>query len=193
MPFRVLFFKKMFTGITEETAKVLDFSENILSVARPLTFAELKIGQSIAVNGACLSVASYDDEKMSFFLAQETQRKTNLVEQKAVNLERAMTMNGRFEGHCVLGHVEGIATFFERKGENYFFHLPPELLLFCVEKGSIALNGVSLTIAEILEKGVRIAIIPLTAEKTNFSFFKAGDSVNVECDYFAKLLFKWQK
>lgn len=181
----------MFTGIIEKSARVLEFSENILSISRPQHFEILEIGQSIAVNGACLSVAAFDNEKICFFLAEETQKRTNLAKQAMVNLERAMMANGRFEGHVVLGHVDGLATFVEQKEEDHFFELPENLAHLCVEKGSITLNGVSLTIASIKKNQIRVAIIPLTAERTNIGALKSGNEVNVEADYLAKLLHKW--
>lgn len=187
----------MFTGIIETTAKVTEQKDEKLILSRPKIFSELKKGQSIAVNGACLSVVDFDTETIRFDVVPETFAKTNLQKAKTVNMERAMTANGRFEGHVVLGHIDGTTEVIKRKkessGERFIFRIPGKLKQFFVQKGSICINGVSLTIANCNEETFEIALIPLTLKETNLGNLTQGDSVNIEADYFAKLLFKWQK
>ena len=183
----------MFTGIVEIYEKVLKIGENFLEINRPKIFEKLKIGQSISINGACLSIVNFDTKKMRFEIMKETFARTNLKNSKFVNLERAMMINSRFEGHCVLGHVDGFLKFLEKKGEKFSFQKPRKFEKFFVEKGSISLNGISLTIANDLEKYFEVGIIPQTLEKTNFQFLQKNDLVNFECDVLAKYFLKWSK
>lgn len=187
----------MFTGIIENSAKLLKRTDTSITIKRPENFTKLTIGQSIANNGACLSVTKYDDTSISFDVVPESFARTNLASAELINLERAMTANGRFEGHIVLGHVDGVVELLKKKpegeGERLTFSAPDTLKPFLTEKGSITLNGVSLTIASVSEKNFDVAIIPQTLEKTNFHALKTGDMVNYEADYFAKLLHKWQE
>lgn len=193
----------MFTGIIEETGKILEQTSSSLVIARPEIFGALTIGQSIAVNGACLSVVSFSDTEMAFDVMTETFRRTNLGEATGVNLERAMLSGGRFEGHVVLGHVDGKAQLISRKkedsGEKFVFSLEEasqELESFFIEKGSVSLNGVSLTLGKISKipgkKIVQFEIfcIPLTLEDTNLGSLEVLDTVNIEADYFAKIVQK---
>lgn len=186
----------MFTGIIETTAEVLERSETGIALSRPKDFEDVHIGQSIAVNGACLSVREFNAAALRFDVVPETFRRTNLAEAKHVNLERSLSASGRFEGHVVLGHVDAVATLLKRKtegdGEWFRFATPTNLAPYFVDKGSVSLNGISLTIAKCDHESFEIAIIPHTLELTNLSDLKAGAKVNVEADYFAKLLYKWQ-
>ncbi len=187
----------MFTGIIESTAEVISFHDGVLKIKRPKQFIDLAKGQSIAVNGACLSVVSFSDTKMCFEVVPETLQKTNLSESKKVNLERAMRANGRFEGHIVLGHVDETITLLHREkeelGEKFTFELPKEFQKYIVQKGSITLNGISLTVADVKENSFLIAIIPHTLKHTNLCDLQAGETVNVETDIFAKYLEKQKK
>ena len=206
----------MFTGIIEAQEKILEKTSGTLKISRPEIFKDLLIGQSIAVNGACLSVVEFSDSEISFDVMSETFRRTNLGETTFVNVERAMLSNGRFEGHVVLGHVDGKAILVSRKkeesGEKFIFELlnTPEnsqnIQNFLVEKGSICLNGVSLTLGKILEKKsenpenpeiseknriqFEIFCIPLTLAETNLGRLEISDSVTLEADYFAKIVHK---
>jgi riboflavin synthase len=182
----------MFTGIIETTAEVLERDDQLLIISRPKIFETLSEGQSIAVNGACLSVKAYDKQSIRFDVLSETFRCTNLGSTKQVNLERAMSANGRFEGHIVLGHVDETTKFLkkqkEHSGVRYRFAIPNRLEKYIVPKGSIAINGISLTLATVdkQEKYFEIAIIPLTEEHTNFRDLEEGDLVNMEADYIWK-------
>lgn len=182
----------MFTGIIESTAEVVEQNKESLIISRPRTFETLCKGQSIAVNGACLSVKQYNEETIRFDVLSETFRCTNLGSAKRVNLERAMRANGRFEGHIVLGHVDKTTKFLgretEHSGVRYRFAIPKTLEKYFVPKGSIAVNGISLTLATIDKEAqfFEIAVIPLTEEHTNFEDLKEGDLVNIEADYVLK-------
>ena len=178
----------MFTGIEEKTAKVLKNSDNKLSIER--VFNELKIGQSIAVNGACLTITDFDNKQINFDVMDETFSRTNLKEAKIVNLDRALLANSRFEGHVVLGHIDGILEFLNQNGEIFTFKKPKNYDKYFVEKGSIALNGVSLTIAKDEKETFSVCLIPHTLNLTNLGNLRKGNMVNFECDIFAKLLLK---
>jgi riboflavin synthase len=190
----------MFTGIVETTAPVLERSDSRLTLARPASFDDgsagspqaPKIGNSIAVNGTCLTIVEIDKDTMSFDVVGETWRRTNLGDLlvgNTVNLERAMPANGRFEGHVVQGHVEGIAIVKEWKADGQWkmleLEVPQELLPYITEKGSIALDGVSLTVAGLQGNIVTIALIPHTLEVTTLGLRQEGDRINVETDILA--------
>lgn len=181
----------MFTGIIESCVRVIDRSETSITLARPQSFDSLTIGQSLACNGACLSVSEYNDSTLSFDVLSETFRKTNLDTCTKVNIERALPTNGRFEGHIVLGHVDDTISFLsahkESSGIEYRFSLPSQTQ-YLVEKGSIALNGISLTIGSITDTFFSVYLIPLTVEKTNFKTCIPHEKICVEYDYLGKLL-----
>lgn len=197
----------MFTGIVETTAPVLERTDARLTLARPAAFDDgsagspqaPKIGSSIAVNGTCLTIVEIDNDKMSFDVVGETWRRTNLGELlvgNTVNLERAMPANGRFEGHVVQGHVEGVATVKEWKTDGQWkvlvLEVPHELLPYITEKGSIALDGVSLTVAGLQGNIVSIALIPYTLDVTTLGSRQVGDRMNVETDILAHYVVKNQ-
>lgn len=181
----------MFTGIIESCVRVIHRSKTSLTLARPESINSITVGQSLACNGACLSVSEYTDSSISFDVLSETFRKTNLSNCEQVNIERALPSNGRFEGHIVLGHVDDtislLSTHQESSGIEYRFSLPTEKK-YLVEKGSIALNGISLTIGKISNTFFSVYIIPLTLEKTNLKDCIPGQKVCVEYDYLGKLL-----
>lgn len=185
----------MFTGIIETSASVIKGSEAGLIIERPKKFIHLQIGQSIAVNGACLSIVDFNEDSMRFDVVPETFARTNLGLSKTVNLERAMAADGRFEGHIVLGHVDESAVLTDKtqegEGMRYTFAVPQSIEPYCVEKGSITINGVSLTIAALKKNTLEIALIPHTLQWTNLRELNIGERVNMEADYFAKLLKKW--
>ncbi len=185
----------MFTGIVEDKVRVINRSNTGIEIARPKIFSDLQKGQSIALNGACLTLIDFDQEKLKFDIVPETFRRTNLGSAEIVNVERALKADGRFEGHVVQGHIDGFLELLERKkegeGEFFTFKKPVEYAKYFTEKGSIALNGVSLTIAKEDQDTFGVALIPHTLEITNFGKMKTGDLINFECDIFAKLLYKW--
>ena len=188
----------MFTGIVERTGEITDVREN--EGGRRLTVAasgldDLHHGQSISVSGVCLTVEAFDKEEEWFevFLAAETVEKTYLGDLGVggtVNVERALPANARFDGHVVQGHVDTTATVesIEQVGEDwrYTFSLPAEMSQYVVEKGSIAVDGISLTVAARDEDRFEVAIIPATREITTLSEKGEGDTVHLEVDVMAK-------
>lgn len=187
----------MFTGIVETTASVIAKTDDSLTIARPLSFNDIKEGSSIAVNGVCLSVVYFDRDTMRFDVVGETWRRTNLgslKEGSTVNLERAMAATGRFEGHVVQGHIEGTAKVLEWKMDGMWrlliLELPIPMIPFVTEKGSIALDGISLTVASLRGNQCTIALIPHTLEVTNVGGRKPGDAINVETDILAHYVFQ---
>lgn len=192
----------MFTGIIEQLGIITGIEkkdENIHFKVKSNFTDELKIDQSVAHNGTCLTVVSIDKDEYIVTAIHETLVKTNLSEWKIgtkVNLERCMLMNGRLDGHIVQGHVDttAICTNIEdQKGSwKYTFEYTTDQVT--VEKGSITVNGVSLTVVDSKEKQFSVCIIPYTYEHTNFHQLKVGDKINLEFDiigkYVAKLMGK---
>jgi len=191
----------MFTGIIEEIGSVKAISReagNIhFTIAAKMT-KELKVDQSVAHNGCCLTVIAIDEECYQVTAIQETLDKTNLNHWEIgtkVNLERCLVMNGRLDGHIVQGHVDTVATCTHYEEQNgswkYTFQYKDEQLT--VEKGSITINGTSLTVVDSQEKGFSVCIIPYTFENTNFKNLKTGDIVNLEFDIIGKYVAKWMQ
>ena len=191
----------MFTGIIEEIGSVKAISReagNIhFTIAAKMT-KELKVDQSVAHNGCCLTVVAIHDECYQVTAIQETLDKTNLNHWEIgteVNLERCLVMNGRLDGHIVQGHVDMVATCTHYEEQNgswkYTFQYKDEQLT--VEKGSITINGTSLTVVDSQEKGFSVCIIPFTFENTNFKNLKTGDIVNLEFDIIGKYVAKWMQ
>ncbi len=186
----------MFTGIVEETGEVLEVDDE--KGGRRLrigtTFDGLSGGQSIAVSGACLTIEEFSDgEWFSVFLATETVERTYLgavEEGDGVNLERALPADGRFDGHFVQGHVDATAEVLDIQQEGddwtYTFSIPEGEFGYIVEKGSIAVDGISLTVAACDEESFSVAIIPETHELTTLSEKEVGDPVHLEVDVVAK-------
>ncbi len=182
----------MFTGIIEATAQVLKNADGTLILERPAMFDDIKLGSSICVSGVCLSIVEFDDKSMRFDVVAETMRKTKLGDLKigdAVNLERAMKADGRFEGHVVQGHVEGTATVKELNAQHELkIELPVEFEAFVVQKGSITIDGVSLTVANIADTLCTVALIPHTLSITTLGTLKSGDRVNIETDILGRYI-----
>ena len=194
----------MFTGIIEAQGTVTDIKEEGTNKHFTLTCSfthELKIDQSLAHNGVCLTVVQIDNDRYSVTAIAETLQKTSLNSLKIgeeVNLERCMPANGRFDGHVVQGHVDQTARCLEVQDQNgswlYTFQYDAGAGNITVEKGSICINGISLTVVNATENQFSVAIIPYTYEHTNLKNVKPGDTVNLEFDiigkYVAKLLRK---
>lgn len=192
----------MFTGIIESLGKVKNLQpegSNLHLTIETALSPELKIDQSVAHNGVCLTVVETSNEFYVVTAIDETLKRSNLGKlQKGdlINLERCMQMNGRLDGHIVQGHVDTTATCVKVENENgswqYFFKYMPKENHITVEKGSITVNGVSLTVVYSTEEEFSVAIIPYTYEHTNFKSIKPGIKVNIEFDiigkYVAKLL-----
>lgn len=187
----------MFTGLVETQGKVVQFlpneDGNKLVIQSNMFDETIKMGESIAVNGVCLTVVTKDQQQSTFQLAPETLRRTNLVDLKPgcmVNLERALKMGDRLGGHWVQGHVDGVGILLRRQPDQnwelFHFELPGELSRYAVAKGSITVNGVSLTVVNVSDSQFSIALIPHTLVVTNLGQLKPGDKVNLEVDILAK-------
>lgn len=190
----------MFTGIIEKLGvihEVVQEGSNKTFWVNSALASELKIDQSVAHNGVCLTVVEKNDTSYAVTAIDETLQKTNigtLQKGSLVNLERCMQSNGRFDGHMVYGHVDGVGTcekVEEKNGSHEFtFTFDKSFGNLMVEKGSVTLNGISLTIFDVTEKSFKVAIIPYTFEHTNIQTIKAGTSVNLEFDILGKYVSK---
>ena len=188
----------MFTGIVEKTGKIVEIIEENTNVhfVIEVDFAdELKIDQSMSHDGCCLTIVKIDKEKRQYVVTAmlETMQKTNLSTWHIgyeVNLERSMKMDGRFDGHIVQGHVDQTAVCTKVVDENgswrYYFSYTPQKNNITVPKGSISVNGVSLTVVDSEEGMFSVAIIPYTYQITNFHHFEEGTLINIEFDVFGK-------
>lgn len=190
----------MFTGIIEAAGKIESFDHNdeggklrVSLAAAPDIAGALKIGDSISVNGCCLTVVELDGNDFAADLSGETLRRTSFGERKAgdvVNLERPLAAGARLGGHFVQGHVDGVGrvTRLAPEGENWWLsvHVPENLRRYIAEKGSIAIDGISLTVADWRDGVADIAIIPFTYHQTDIKRMVPGDAVNLETDILAK-------
>jgi len=187
----------MFTGLIEEVGEVVAVpasdSGTQLQIAAPAIAKKSRSGNSIAVNGCCLTLTSRRGNRLNFDLLEETITRTNLKKLRRndpVNLERALSAEGRLGGHFVQGHIDYVSRIvaFEKKGPDFRLEveLPATFAQYVARKGSIALNGISLTVADVFPKGFAVWIIPYTKRYTNLSRTQAGDLVNVEFDILAK-------
>jgi len=186
----------MFTGIVEQIGSVLDVAEQAEGRRLVLSgqgLVDVPVGASIAVNGVCLTAVKVEDERVTVEVIPETLNRTNLGEVGTggrVNLERPMRADGRFDGHIVQGHVDGVgvvsAINHDDGGTLMTVEAPAGLMAFIVEKGSITVDGVSLTVAAMTERSFSVALIPHTLEFTTLGLRKPGDTVNLENDVIAK-------
>ena len=187
----------MFTGLVEETGTVKEVEEagegKRITVEVNDVTQDVSRGDSISVSGACLTVEEFDEESLSFFLAEETLDRTwfsSIEEEDELNFERSLTPEDRMGGHYVQGHVDATSevTGIEEleEGWNFTFSMPENISQFIVEKGFVALEGISLTITEVTENSFSVTIIPETWDKTSLSEKTVGDEVNVEADVMAK-------
>ena len=187
----------MFTGIIEEigTIQEIRFMHEgaVITIAATEIVPELKIGDSMAVNGVCLTGTSVGTGSFSCDISAETLRLSSFKKAKQglkVNLERSLMLGGRLGGHIVQGHVDGVGRLLGRipsgKGYELSFYFPRELERYLVHKGSVAVHGVSLTIASLERESFTVAVIPLTLEATNLNQLKVGDPVNLEVDIMGK-------
>ncbi len=191
----------MFTGIIETVGKVGSIEHKDdkarMRIDTDSEFGDFELGESIAVNGVCLTVADAEPNAFSVDMTTETLSRTSFQQVKdgtTVNLERALTPNKSMSGHFVLGHVDQVGSIvnIEKKtGEVLFrFQHPPELAPYIIEKGSIAIDGISLTVFDCRDNQFSVSVIPFTWEHTNLNARKAGDSVNLECDMIGKYVLK---
>jgi riboflavin synthase len=191
----------MFTGLVEALGKVRavtpDGTGRLLEIAQASIAPELTLGESVAVSGVCLTVTATKDETFTCQVGPETLRLTNLGELQpgaVVNLERSLRVGDRLGGHIVQGHIDGLGRIDkrERQGdwETIWFSCPPELCRQMVRKGSVAVDGISLTLQGVTGSGFSVALIPHTLAVTTLGFKKPGDTVNLETDLFAKYVAK---
>ncbi len=186
----------MFTGLVEATGRIrsIEFCGDQARLSVELPFAdELNDGESVAVNGCCLTVTSHDDETACFDVLKQTLDVTSLGELsqgRQVNLERAMRAGGRFGGHFVQGHVDATGEILDlsEHGQDYRLEisLPEEIQSLCIDKGSLAIDGISLTIAELNDASAVFWIIPHTMQETRLNDAEVGQKVNLEADVIAK-------
>ena len=188
----------MFTGIIEEKGHISTISDKKIVIKCAKVLEGSKIGDSICVNGVCLTISEQNTNSFTADTSAETLRITTFGKLKSgsvVNLERAMPMNGRFGGHVVTGHTDNVAKIIGIKRHDEFCDLEIELTKeqakYVVKKGSITIDGISLTVAEIQEQKITIAVIPHTLENTNLIDLKIGDFVNIEVDILAKYIEKF--
>ncbi len=191
----------MFTGIIEDRGKVLRVEykgqERRITIEWPLDLTEVQLGDSININGVCLTIVEKREQEIKFDLSQETLQKTGLGDLKEgdpVNLERALRLTDRLGGHIVTGHIDGIGVIGEKRKERDFLRLmiriPESVSRYVVQKGSIAIDGISLTVNEWKGNEIQMTLIPYTIEKTTLRDKKVGDRVNVEADILGKYVEK---
>ena len=192
----------LFTGIVEEVGRVIylnrNDSGNKMKIEAKKTLLGLKIGDSVAVNGICLTVVQIEDRAFTVDVMNETIKRSSmklLHVGSVVNLERAMAAGGRFDGHIVTGHIDGIGTIYEKKNDGiavwYTIKTSNDILKYIVKKGSVCLDGVSLTVAEIDDKSFKVSIIPHTLTETTLNNFDVGMIVNIENDIISKYVEKF--
>jgi len=187
----------MFTGIIEEMGTVKSLSirgeSARIQVAARKILADIRLGDSIALNGVCLTVTSFTPQGFSADVMPETLRKTGLQEMKPgeqVNLERALALGGRLGGHLVSGHIDGTGRIRDRRLEEnavvLWISAPPEIMRVIVSKGSVAVDGVSLTVADVTQDAFSVSLVPHTAELTTLGSRVPGETVNLENDLIGK-------
>ncbi len=186
----------MFTGLVEETGRVVRLHPGgmtRLEIRADVACWDAREGDSISVNGACLTVSEVGDGLLVFHAMPETLRRTalgDLAEGDLVNLERAMSAGSRFGGHIVQGHVDGVGEVVDVRPEGdaeiWEFSAPESVLRYAVEKGGVCVDGISLTIVEVGEDSFTVSILPQTREKTNLRDLAVGGSVNLEADIVGK-------
>jgi riboflavin synthase len=189
----------MFTGIVEEVGVIRDVRRGGASarlvVSAPRIAEDTRIGDSIAISGVCLTVVSNDGASLAFDATPETLRRSSLRDARAgatVNLERAISASGRFGGHIVQGHVDGVGKLVSAtcidNAQVVRIAVPPELLRYIAPKGSVAVDGISLTSVDVDADGFTVWVIPHTWENTNLSTRRSGDALNIEVDLLARYI-----
>jgi len=191
----------MFTGLIEEQGKIggikISAQGAEITVLCNKILSDIRLGASICVNGACQTVTNFSDNSITIQASNETLKVTNFNSLKKgdyVNLERALTLNSRIDGHLVAGHVECTAKLIDVKNDGFsqtlYFELPEDKLKYVICKGSIAVNGVSLTVVSVNRNIFSVELIPSTLKEVNLSALKKGDIVNIETDITAKYIEK---
>ncbi|MEA4973908.1 Riboflavin synthase [bioreactor metagenome] len=189
----------MFTGIVEEIGKIIKVERGVksskLTIGGNKIFSDLKLGDSVAVNGVCLTVTSFSKGVFTADVMNETLSRSNLGTLKqgsAANLERAMIADGRFGGHIVSGHIDGTGVITQIKQDDiaiwYTVSTDNKVMKYIIEKGSVAIDGISLTVAKVTEGDFSVSLIPHTAKETVLGLKKIGDTVNLENDVVGKYI-----
>jgi riboflavin synthase len=183
----------MFTGIVRELGRVAAFDGSRLRIDAPRAAADAAVGDSVAIAGVCLTVVENEGGRLAFDTVPETLSCTSLgrlATGNAVNVETALRAGEPLGGHVMQGHVDGVARVRsvepEEDGKRVWFDAPPKLLRYCVEKGSIAVDGTSLTVAALDDTGFAVALVPHTIAATTLGTLRSGDVVNLEVDVLAK-------
>ncbi|NIO17318.1 MAG: riboflavin synthase [Deltaproteobacteria bacterium] len=194
----------MFTGLIEKTGTVRTVvtgdGGTVVKIAFLPETDEFQIGESIAVNGVCLTVIAFRGDQFDVEISPETLKKSNLVNLKrgdCVNIERALKVGGRLGGHFVNGHVDGVAVIgsIKRYGDSLVFEIRADdnIMRYMVYKGSVAVNGISLTISRVLTSAFEVTVLPYTFSQTNLASAKPGDRVNIEVDIIGKYVERFVK
>ena len=189
----------MFTGIVEEMGKIVRVEKGAkssrLTVSGDKIFSDLKLGDSVATNGVCLTVTSFSKGIFTADVMNETLKRSNLGELRQgsmVNLERAMIANGRFGGHIVSGHIDGTGVITKIEQDDiavwYTIRADRKIMKYIIDKGSVAIDGISLTIAKVTDNDFAVSLIPHTAKETVLGYKKTGDTVNLENDVVGKYI-----
>jgi riboflavin synthase len=192
----------MFTGLIEKTGIVQSVITGghgtVAKISCDLESIDLKMGESIAVNGVCLTVIGFGNDAFDVEISPETLARSNLKDLKrgdCVNIERALMIGGRLGGHFVNGHVDGVAVlgYMRKYGDSMVFEIKADdnIMRYIVYKGSVAVNGISLTVSKVLRNAFEVTILPYTISQTNLTFAKQGDRVNIEVDIIGKYVEKF--
>lgn len=191
----------MFTGIVEEVGRVQNLKKGtnsvVITIGGHIIFEDLRIGDSVAVNGICVTVIDFTSNSFRADIMHETLRRSSLGNLKIgshVNLERALANNGRFGGHIVSGHIDGTGEIFKKEQDDnaiwYTIKANGTIMKYMIEKGSIAIDGISLTIAKVSEKDFSVSVIPHTMKATNLLERGVGEIINLENDIVGKYIEK---
>jgi len=190
----------MFTGIIKKTGSFKGYrsGKQMMALEEHETARLLQLGESLAVNGVCLSLIKKEGDTLYFNLSEETLSRTTLGlfrPRQRLNLELPLTLSTPLSGHLVTGHIDGMGKVLRvkvmGKGKRFSISFPAELRPFFVSKGSVAIDGVSLTIAELSTSSLDVEVIPITLEESNLGTLKIGDVINIECDILGKYMYNW--
>jgi riboflavin synthase len=190
----------MFTGIINHTGLFRGYrgGKQEITIEAPSIVSQIEVGESLAVNGVCLSLIKKENKSLFFDLSQETIKKTTLGSLKQgemLNLEQPLSLSSPLSGHLITGHVDSRGKVLlvspKKTGKRLKISFPPELRPYFIPEGSVALNGVSLTIARLSPSSFEVELIPITLKNSNLGSLKRGDAVNVECDIIGKYVYNW--
>ena len=190
----------MFTGIIKNQGLFKGYrsGKQEMVVEEPSVASQLELGESLAINGVCLSLIKKDGNTLFFNLSEETLKRTTLGllrPQERLNLELPLSLSTLLSGHLMTGHIDGVGKLLriktESKGKRFTISFPSELRAYFVPKGSVAIDGVSLTVTDLSSSTFDVHIIPITLEESNLGVLRRGDSVNIECDILGKYVYNW--